>query len=233
MIHLNKISRKLLLLQRNELLSNRQKYLRKKFGRYIFTNFLIHYFQKKNLENLTENLFKNELNTFEKYLPVNVENIVDIGCGLGILHIYINQKYQNLPNFYLLDKNTVDTKIKYGFSENYESYNDLNQTKNILINNGLLNEQIFIKNVDEKISIDKKINLVISLKSMGYHYPIENYIELLRTFCVDETVFIFDVFGEKYSIEKVKENFKEVNIIYEETTAHTLKRLYCKGLNFF
>ncbi len=233
MIHLNKISRKLLLLQRNELLSNRQKYLRKKFGRYIFTNFLIHYFQKKNLENLTENLFKNELNTFEKYLPVNVENIVDIGCGLGILHIYINQKYQNQPNFYLLDKNTVDTKIKYGFSENYESYNDLNQTKNILINNGLLNEQIFIKNVDEKISIDKKINLVISLKSMGYHYPIENYIELLRTFCVDETVFIFDVFGEKYSIEKVKENFKEVNIIYEETTAHTLKRLYCKGLNFF
>ena len=67
MINLNKISRKLLLLQRNELLSDTQKYFRKKFGRYIFTNFLIHYFQKKNLENLTENLsnLSNELKNNE------------------------------------------------------------------------------------------------------------------------------------------------------------------------
>ena len=230
MIKLNKISRKLLLLQRNELLSNRQKYLRKKFGRYIFTNFFIHYFQKNNLETKVEDLFKNELTTFEDFMPNNVENIVDIGCGLGILNIFINEKYQNQPNFYLLDKNFIDTKIKYGFSENYESYNDLNETKNILQNNGLSKEQIYLKNVDEEIIINNRIDLVISLKSMGYHYPIENYIELLRKTCNDKTVFIFDVVEEMYSLNKLKQTFKEVQIIYEERGLHSLKRLYCSGL---
>ena len=230
MIYLNKISRKLILLQRNELLSNKQKYLRKRFGRYIFTNFLIHYFQKNNLEILTEELFREEFKTFEKYLPQNVENIMDIGCGLGILCIYINQKYQNNPNFYLLDKNTVDTKIKYGFSKDYESYNDLNETRNILLKNGLSKEQIYIKNVDQEITIDNKINLVISLKSMGYHYPLENYINLIKSTCSTKTVFIFDVFEEKYSLSDVKKYFNEAKIIYEENGLHSLKRLYCSGL---
>ena len=230
MINLNKISRKLLLLQRNELLSTRQKYLRKKFGRYIFTNILVHYFQKNNLESLTEDLFKRELNTFEKYLPATIENIIDIGCGLGILHIYINRMYQNKPSFYLLDKNTIDSKIKYGFSKNYESYNVLNETKNILLNNGVMREQIHLKNVDEEFTIFNKIDLVISLKSMGYHYPIENYIGLLQKICNYETIFVFDVAGEKYDIDTLKLKFKEVQIIYEENTMHTLKRVCCSGL---
>ena len=230
MIYLNKISRKLILLQRNELLSDKQKYLRKRFGRYIFTNFLINYFQKNKLEILTEELFQNELNIFEKYLPSYVENIMDIGCGLGILNIFVNRKYQNNPNFYLLDKNTIDSKIKYGFSKNYESYNDLKETKNILLKNGLSKEQIFIKNVDEEFSINNKIDLVISLKSMGYHYPIENYMELLQKTCNYKTIFIFDVVGEKYTIEALKEKFKEVKIIYEENSIHTLKRVCCFGL---
>ena len=230
MIYLNKLSRKLILLQRNELLSNRQKYLRKRFGRYIFTNFLIHYFQKNDLKILTENLFREELETFEKYLPSNVENIMDIGCGLGVLNIFINQKYQNNPNFYLLDKNTVDNKIKYGFSKDYESYNDLNETKNILLKNGLSKEQIYIKNVDQEIMIDNKINLVISLKSMGYHYPIENYINLIKKTCSTQTAFIFDVFEEKYSLSDVLKYFNDAKIIYEEKSSHALKRLYCSGL---
>ena len=46
----------------------------------------------------------------------------------------------------------------------------------------------------------------------------------------NETVFIFDVFDKKYSLEIVKENFKEVQIIYEESSLHSLKRLYCLGL---
>ena len=128
MIELNKKSRKLILLQRNELLSNRQKILRRRFGRFIFTNIFVNYFQKKNLEELTENLFKNELKTFEYYLPKKITNVLDIGCGLGIIHVYLNQLYQNNLNFYMLDKDKIDRTIKYGFSENYESYNDLNET---------------------------------------------------------------------------------------------------------
>ena len=67
MIKLNSKSRKLLLLQRNELLSDKQNILRKKFGRLIFTNILINYFQIKNLEQNTENLFLREIETFKNH----------------------------------------------------------------------------------------------------------------------------------------------------------------------
>ena len=62
MINLNNKSKKLLLLQRNELLSEKQKFLRKKFGRLIFTNFLINFYQKDNLEKLAEELWKKRFN---------------------------------------------------------------------------------------------------------------------------------------------------------------------------
>ena len=230
MIYLNKKSRKLILLQRNELLSKRQKFLRKKFGRLIFTNFFVDFFQLKNLEKLSEELFRKELNTFEKYLPSNLESIMDIGCGLGILNIFINQKYTNSPNFFLLDKNKIDPKIKYGFNDNYESYNDLYETKNILIKNGISDRQIILKNVDEEITINKTIDLVLSLKSMGFHYPLQNYTILLKKVCTKDTTFIFDVASERYKTEDIKKYFEEVNIIYEEYSQHPLKRLYCKGL---
>ena len=121
MIKLNSKSKKLILLQRNELLSKKQSWLRKKFGRFIFTNLFINFYQIKNIEKITEDLFKKEFNTFKNFLPKNLNNIMDIGCGLGIIDILLNNFYSNDVNFYLLDKNKIDLKIKYGFSSKYES----------------------------------------------------------------------------------------------------------------
>ena len=116
MIKLNTKSKKLLLLQRNELLSNKQIWLRKKFGRLLFTNFFINYFQIKNIEGITENLFQKEIETFKEFLPVKVNNVLDIGCGLGIINIYLNKLFKNKPCFFLLDKNHVDKKINTLFT---------------------------------------------------------------------------------------------------------------------
>ena len=116
MINLNKISNKLILLQRNELLSEKQKFLRKRFGRFLFTNFFIHFFQINNLNNSVKNLFEKEYETIKDFLPNNVSNILDIGCGLGIINIFLNKKYNHNTQFFLIDKDRVDIKIKYGFS---------------------------------------------------------------------------------------------------------------------
>ena len=64
MIKLNPKSKKLLLLQRNELLTARQNWLRKTFGRLIFTNFFVNYFQVQNFEKITEKLFYKEFETY-------------------------------------------------------------------------------------------------------------------------------------------------------------------------
>ena len=215
-------------MQRNELLSDRQRFLRKKFGRFVFTNFLINFFQKKNIENIAEELFQNEIEIIKNFLPYKAENIMDVGCGLGIINIFLNQIYENKVNFYLLDKNQINKKIKYGYSYNYESYNKLDETKKLLLNNGLDNKSINIYDVDKEFFINKKIDLVISLKSMCYHYPIDIYLKLFSSCCDNDTTFIFDVTEGLFSENLFKNYFEEVNIIYEEKSIHSLIRLCCK-----
>ena len=227
MISLNRISKKLLLLQRNELLSKKQNWLRKRFGRLIFTNFFVNYFQIKDLEKQTEELFFKEIQSITSYLPKNAENIMDIGCGLGIINIYLNEIYNNQPNFFLLDKNRIDKKIKYGFSSDYESYNNLEETRNLLINNDIRPSSINTLDVEKDFKIDAKIDLVISLKSMCYHYPIDQYLKLFKTCCDENTSFIFDVSEGYYKENLFKRHFENVDVIYEEKSIHSLKRLFC------
>ena len=229
-MRLNYKAKKLLLLQRNELLTEKQNFLRKKYGRFLFTNFLIHCFQNKNIEKNCEELFRNEISTIKKFLPKSIKNIMDIGCGLGVINVFLNEIYRKKPSFYLLDKNRIDSKIMYGFSSNYESYNDLNETRKILLDNGLENSKINMFDVDKKINIEKKIDLVLSLKSMGYHYPFENYISLFGKCCTKDTTFIFDIFSNQYKASFFKKYFDYVEVIYSEESIHSLKRLCCKAL---
>ena len=232
MLNLNNKSKKLLLLQRNELLTEKQKWNRKKFGRFLFTNFFINFNQAKDISLDAENLFKSEIDTFKDFLPRYCKNIMDIGCGLGIINILLNKFYNDKISFYLLDKNRIDKKIKYGFSSNYESYNDLNETKRILLENNISESNLFLFNVEKDIQIDSKIDLVISLKSMGYHYPFETYLELLRKCCTENTIFIFDVTVDVFDENLFKKYFENIETIYQEKSIHSLKRLFCKGIRF-
>ena len=231
MISLNKKSKKLLLLQRNELLTDKQKFLRKRFGRFIFTNFFINFYQDHEIENKVERLFESEFNLISQYLPKNLNNILDVGCGLGVIDIFLNRFYKKNLNFYLLDKNKIDKKIKYGFSEDYESYNVLEETKNLLLNNDLNESSINIIDVDKKIEIKQKIDFVISLKSMGYHYPFENYLKLFSNCCTKQTIFIFDISDNQNHL--LGDYFEEIQLIYEEKSIHPLKRLCCRKFKLF
>ena len=231
MIKLNHKSKRLLLLQRNELLSDKQKWLRRKFGRFLFTNLFINFSQNKDIEKITGELFQKEIDIIRSFLPTKAENIIDIGCGLGIINIFLNKIYNNKTNFYLLDKNRIDSKIRYGFSSNYESYNDLNETKKLLVDNNISKDKIQTINVESEIIIDQKIDLVISLKSMCYHYPLDEYLGLFSDCCKTDTTFIFDVTEGYYDKSLLKKYFEEVQIIYEEKSIHSLKRVCCKKFN--
>jgi len=228
---LTKVAKKLLLLQRNELLSERQELYRKKFGRFFFTNFFIHFGQKKHLTDLSYQLFEKEYNVIKNYLPRRVSNLMDIGCGLGIINIFFQQHYNDNIKYFLIDKNKIDLKIKYGFKENYESYNVLQETKKLLNSNGIKNENILMIDAEKQIVIDQKIDFVISLKSMGYHYPYETYLPLLKKVTSSNCTFIFDLASERYkNLEMIKKHFRECEIIFKEESIHPLKRLVLKGL---
>ena len=82
---------------------------------------------------------------------------MDIGCGLGLINILLNNNFKNINDFYLLDKNIIDHKIKYGFSVNYESYNSLLATKKTLKLNNIDENKMNLIDVNKNYHIKRKI----------------------------------------------------------------------------
>ena len=54
------------------------------------------------------------------------------------------------------------------------------------------------------------MDLVLSIKSMAFHYPLENYLDLLRRVCTQNTEFIFDISTERYQLDSLSEYFEKL-----------------------
>ena len=232
-VKINKRHQKLLLLQRIDLISEKQRTIRKKFGRFLFTNFFVNFFiSQKEIENKINDDFLKEFNSIKSYLPKSSKNILDIGCGLGVINIYLNDYYSKKSYFTLIDKNYVDKKVAYGFNNNSESYNKLEITKDILILNGFKIEQLQLIDADENFVLNNKYELIISLFSMGYHYPIENYIDIIKKISTKSTKVIFDLSMEYNELNKVKKYFNKVVIIKnDDEVKQNYLRLLCSEIN--
>ncbi len=223
--------KKYFLLQRNEFFSDKQKKIRKIFGRYLFTNIFVSYFNPiKNLNLKLNQEFKKEFEEIINYLPQKNQNILDIGSGLGIINIFLNNFYED-AYFTLIDKNYVEKKVSYGFDEIGQFYNDFNITFDFLKINGIKEEHLDLVNVDSIKKINKKFDLVISLLSLGYHYPLQQYIEFLKKNSHKKTVFIFDLAEQYNDFNIITKMFYHTTIIKNNSCVkQSYNRLCCIGL---
>ena len=227
----NYIEKKLILLQRNELQNTIQRKIRKLFGRYLFTSFFIYFFNTK--KTISKNISKIILNEFEEikpYLHKDINQILDIGAGLGLIDILLNNYLNKVSNFTLIDRNFISKKIKYGFSKDYEGYNLLKKTEFFLIRNGLDKNQIKLIDTNHDINLINKFDLIISLISMGYHYPVDNYLNILKHNSHKETIFIFDLADEHNKVEEIKILFEKVHVLKVVNKRHKQIRVICKRI---
>ena len=67
---------------------------------------------------------------------------------------------------------------------------------------------------------------------MGYHYPLENYLDFLKTCCTQETTFIFDMSEGYFKESLIKDYFEEIKVIYKEKNVHSLVRLCCQKFKY-
>ena len=105
-----------------------------------------------------------------------------------------NELYKLTKKLGIYDKNWL---MKASYSPpNGESYNNLDLTKDILSTNGIDKDRIKCVDIDQPFSLQDNYDIVISLVSMGYHYPVENYVNLLKKHTSDKTIFIFDIASE-------------------------------------
>ncbi len=152
---------KLILFQRTELLNSFQKKIRKIFGRYLFTNFMIKYFLNiKKIESTYYNKILEEFNEIKGEIEISNKSILSIGAGLGGLELIL-YSYFKQANFSIIERNYISKKFIYGWSyNNSEAYNIFDLTFKFLTNNGMSQNNFKIYDFDKKNLPIKKFEYV-------------------------------------------------------------------------
>ncbi len=168
-----------------------------------------------------------EYNVIKGDLPENCQSVLDIGCGIAGINILVNQHYKNLDiKFYLLDKSEIENNVFYLFNSKGAFYNSLELACDTLSTNGILRKNIIpiVANEKNEIAIDEKIDLIISLISWGFHYPVSTYLDRAYEILSENGRLIIDVRKDTDGLDLLISKFAHVDVIEENTTR---KRVVC------
>lgn len=135
-----------------------------------------------------------ELKTIKDELSVVVpKNVLEIGAGIGRASVYLS-KYFNWTetNFYLLDGDSGDKQVN---GTNYESkdsfYNSISATEEFCSANGMNNVHLLNAEKDDWKSLEVKYDLCYSFLALGFHWPINIYLDMIHDMLTDNALLIF------------------------------------------
>jgi SAM-dependent methyltransferase len=168
-----------------------------------------------------EKSLKRDFNSVKPYLPEKCDHVLDIGCGLGGIDLLIYQHYGKV-NIHLFDK-SERKDVFYGFNKEYCFYNDLAMAEDLLTINGIGINNIFTYEAGEASPFIRKYNLIISLISWGFHYPVTKYLTEVTQCMQGDSVLILDIrkgVGGETQLEKY---FEDVKIIQEHRKYNRIK----------
>lgn len=160
---------------------------------------------------------QNEYDTIKNFLPLECCNILDIGCGIAGIDLFLNNHYKNSVEFSLLDKNEVNETVYYDLNNKAAFYNSLDLAKDFLSQNGIDKTKISLLFANDKneINTPKEFDLVISLISWGFHYPVETYLNKVQELLNNSGVLIIDIRKGNNGLELIKNKFSATEIILD------------------
>jgi hypothetical protein len=105
----------------------------------------------------------------EPYFPAEVNSILEIGCGVAALQVFVKRKFPH-AHLSLLDGNGAI--LVTGWNQRIDSaYNSRRCTEMLLNANGVKADRWYDLNTKELLKAD----LIISMASWGFHYPFSTY----------------------------------------------------------
>lgn len=107
----------------------------------------------------------------------NFGNLISIGPGNALIELILQKKF-NFNKILLIDIEN-STSHHHGYSNLGSGYASLVDTKKFLIDNGIDKNQIIICNPNLQKIPNIKIDVLVSIISMGFHYPCDTYFEYI------------------------------------------------------
>ena len=154
-------------------------------------------------------LSESEYQVLKDYLNPYPKQILELGCGLGRMSIFLNKKHPSNSKYFLADASIITPTTKngrYGWDPG-TWYNDLELTKEFCENNGLVNFEVIDLAVPSLTSL-RDIDFVFSVMSVGFHYPIEQYLDELKLIMKPDSLLIFGVRKGVYDNSSILDQFK-------------------------
>jgi hypothetical protein len=102
------------------------------------------------------------------FLPVQVTRILDIGCGMAGIDVLLKRHYPD-AELWLLDSDGDEQRN--GWNKSLGAFSSRSAADELLALNGVKADRWIDVNTKEPLKAD----LVISLASWGYHYPLSTY----------------------------------------------------------
>ncbi len=119
---------------------------------------------------------------FAPYLPAKKSpQILDIGAGMCGIDVLLSRHYEDKAMLSLLDKNGKSPQINAGFHKNandFSHYCDFDAAAELLAANDV--KKFFFYDLSETPLNRKKFDVVISLLSWGFHFPISTYAPIVN-----------------------------------------------------
>ena len=101
------------------------------------------------------------------------KRIADIGCGYALFDLFLAKEFGT--KVILIDLETND-KRHFGFKAEGAAYSNLDQTRDFLVDNGVPEKSIDLRNPETDDLTDiKNLDYVFSFISCGFHYPWDTY----------------------------------------------------------
>jgi hypothetical protein len=144
-------------------------------------------------------LMAREYETIRPHLPRTMSRLLDIGSGLGGLHVHTSRDFGDRLEIDLLDHDRLDGRMCYGFREKTEAYNSFLQSRNYFETAGIQPDRIRYWNADSASDLERlrqhegDFDTIISLKSWCFHYPAETYLPLVNRLLAKRGLLIVDV----------------------------------------
>lgn len=160
---------------------------------------------------------ENDFLMIRKYLPQNAKSILDIGCGVAGIDALISEYYKDDLGVFLIDKTVIDKKVFYDFENKGSFYNSLDISRDLLAMNHVGVKNIFLQDAteDNQINFENQFDIIISLISWGFHYPISTYLSTVYFKLNEGGVLILDVRKKTSGIREIEQQFGNCKIIHE------------------
>lgn len=157
-----------------------------------------------------------DLDDITSQLDAAPHRVLDIGAGLGGIDVLLNRRFRgSSPEFWLLDRFRIDAAISYGFAAEASAYCDQEETRRFLCHNGIDERRLHLVDADADEWPATRFDLVVSLISWGFHYPVETYAGKVAASLAKGGVVILDVRRESGGMEELQRWFPRIDVIAE------------------